>query len=108
MAAERERQGDTEAAAAIMDAATMAPMPVAAPRMAVTNSFGQRAQTSSRWVGAVENPMGVVQAIVNGKLPISLINWSQSELNDVAKKIKVAGVHLGIKVSQEDSFGMRR
>jgi len=108
LAQEREASGDTEAAAAIMEAATMAPMPMAAPRLGVTNSAGQRAQVTARWVGTVAEPMEVLKAILAGKYPVSLIDWKPIELNRAAAAIKAEGVHLGLRVSKEESLGMRR
>lgn len=108
LAQEREAQGDTKAAEAIMEAATMAPQPLAAPRMATTSSLGHRTATTATWRGEVADPMTLLRAILELKVPIDVINWSQAELNAVARKVKVEGVHHGIKVSKEESLGMRR
>lgn len=107
LASEREAQGDAAGAAAIVEAATTAPAPLPPRRMAPTNSFGHRTQTAKRWVGSVVEPMTVLKAILEGKVGIDIIDWRQVELNAIAKKIGVAGVHHGIKCEQSESLGLR-
>lgn len=108
LAQQRESAGDTAGAQAIVEAATMAPPPRPAPRMTMTSTSGRAFVTRKAWVGKVEKPMDVLKAIVEGKLPISLIGeWSQSELNKFAKATSVAGVFCGVKVAQEETGGTR-
>lgn len=99
--------GNTDAAEAVREAVAAAPAPVAVPAVALTRVAGVGTQTRKRWVGTVEKPMAVLQAIIDGKLPISLIEFKPVELNAFATDLKVKGTHLGILVDEVESLGIR-
>lgn len=107
LAAAAEARGDTQTANAILDVATMAPIARSAPRLGGTNSFGRSTNVVKRWTASVESPMEVLQAILQGKLPISLIEWKQAEINKVATTLKVEKTVLGLKVYQSETLQQR-
>lgn len=107
LAAEAEARGETAQAAAILDIATMAPAPQKAPRLGGTNTFGKSTTLAKRWTATVEAPMDVLKAILEGRLPISLIEWRQVELNKVASSLKVEKTIHGLKVFQAESLQQR-
>lgn len=107
LAEEAQARGDHQVANAILDVATTAPVPVAAPRIGGTNTFGKSVNLSKRWTATVEKPMEVLQAILAGNLPISLIDWKQIELNKVASQLKVEKVVHGLKVFQTENLQQR-
>lgn len=107
LAEQAEKRGDTASAEAILEIATVAPVRQAAPRIGGTNSFGKSTNLVKRWTASVEKPMEVLQAIIDGKLPISLIDWKQVELNKVANTLKVEKVVHGLKVFQSESLQQR-
>lgn len=109
LAAEEEAKGNTAVAGMILDAATT-PTPAVKVSTVPTgkNSMGRSTQVKKTWVGEVDSPMVVLRAIVEGKLPVTLVgSWSQSELNRVAGSLKVTGTHLGIKVFERESLTQR-
>lgn len=107
LAAESEARGDTAGASALLDVATMMPAPVVAPRLGGRNSMGRSTGTTKRWVGSVENPMVTLKAIIDGKVPISIIEWKQAELNKIAAALKVTATVNGIKMEQSETLGQR-
>lgn len=107
LAQEAEDRGDTASANAILEVATLAPVPVAAPRLGGTNSFGRSTNVAKRWTATVENPMEVLKAILEGKVPISIIDWKQAELNKVASSLKVEKTVHGLKVFQSENLQQR-
>lgn len=107
LAEDAQKRGDHATADAILDVATTAPVPVAAPRIGGTNTYGKATNVVKRWTASVEKPMEVLQAILDGKLPISLIDWKQVELNKVASQLKVEKTVHGLKVFQSETLQQR-
>lgn len=108
LAEEAQERGDTATASAILDVATMAPVPVAAPRFTGSNAFGKSTSARKVWVASVAEPMVVLKAIIDGKLPISLIKeWSTSELNRIAGAVKAETTSNGLKIEFKESLQQR-
>lgn len=107
LAEQTEAAGDAKGAAAILEAATTAPVPVAPVRIGGSNSFGKSSSMTKRWVGTVEKPFEVLAAIISGKYPIDMIQFQQAELNAAAKKIGAKGTFNGLKVDQSETLGNR-
>jgi hypothetical protein len=108
LAEEAEKRGDTAAADAILQVATLAPVTPAPMRLGGTNSFGKSTNTVKRWTGTVDNPMDVLRAILDGKLPISIVgSWSQVEINKVATSLKVEKTVHGLKLFQSENIQQR-
>lgn len=107
LAEQAQARGDHATANAILEVATTAPVPVARQRIGGTNSFGRSTAPVKRWTASVERPMEVLQAIIEGKLPISLIDWRQVELNKIASDLKVEKVVHGLKVFQTSTLQQR-
>lgn len=107
LAEEAQSKGDTSGAHALLEVATMLPAPVVAPRLGGRNSMGMSTGTTKRWVGTVENPMVLLKAIIDGKVPISVIEWRQAELNKIAAGLKVTATVNGIKMEQSETLGQR-
>ncbi|HSV90945.1 MAG TPA: hypothetical protein VLH80_07580 [Nitrospiraceae bacterium] len=107
LAAEAEARGDTAAAEAILDVAVMVPVPVEPLKLGGTNAYGKSTNVVKRWTATVENPMEVLKAILAGQIPISIIDWKQSELNKVASNLKVEKSLLGLKVYQTETLQQR-
>jgi hypothetical protein len=107
LAEEAAQRGDHAVADAILDVATQAPVMTSRPRIGGTNSFGRSTAVTKRWTASVDKPMEVLQAIIDGKLPISLIDWKQVELNKVATTLKVEKTVMGLKVFQSESLQQR-
>jgi hypothetical protein len=108
LAQEAEERGDTAGADAILQVATMAPVTAAPLRLGGTNSFGKSTSTVKRWTGSVDNPMEVLRAILDGKLPISIVSgWSQVEINKVSSTLKVEKTVHGLKLFQSENIQQR-
>lgn len=107
LAEEAQSKGDTGGAHALLEVATMLPAPVFAPRLGGRNSMGKSMSTTKRWVGSVENPMLLLKAIIDGKVPISVLEWKQAELNKIAAGLKVTATVNGIKMEQSETLGQR-
>lgn len=107
LAQEAEDRGDTAAASAILEVATLAPVAPAPMRLGGTNSFGKSTHTVKRWTASVENPMELLKAIFDGRIPISVIDWKQLELNKVAAALKVEKTVFGLKVYQTETTQQR-
>lgn len=107
LAAESESRGDTAGASALLEVATMMPVAYAAPRLGGRNSMGKSTGTTKRWVGSVENPMVLLKAIIDGKVPISVIEWRTAELNKIAAGLRVTATVNGIKMEQSETLGQR-
>lgn len=107
LAEEAQKRGDHAVADAILQVATTAPVPAARPKIGGTNSFGRSTSVAKRWTATIEKPMDVLKAILEGSLPISLIEWKQAELNKVATTLKVEKVVHGLKVFQSESLQQR-
>lgn len=107
LAEQAEKSGDTAGAAAIMEVATMAPAPKPAMRVGGRNTFGKSDNLTKRWTASVENPMEVLKAILEGKVPISILEWKQAELNKVASQLKVEKSIFGLKIFQTESLQQR-
>jgi hypothetical protein len=107
LAEEERAKGNTEVAAAIEDAAAAAPAPRVETAISNVRVDGARAQVTKTWTGEVIKPMVVLQAILDGKVPISVIDWSQSGLNAHARDLKVEGEFNGIKIFEKSSLGVR-
>lgn len=104
LAQEAEDRGDSATASAILDVATTAPVPVPRTRLGGTNSYGKSHHIVKRWTASVDSPMQLLQAILDGKVPISIIEWKQAELNKVAANLRVEKIVHGIKVFQTENL----
>lgn len=107
LAEESQARGDTSGAHALLEVATMMPAPYPAPRLGGRNSMGKSTGTTKRWVGTVENPMVLLRAIIDGKVPISVLEWRPAELNKIAAALKVTATVNGIKMEQSETLGQR-
>lgn len=107
LAEQTQAAGDTKGAAAILEAAVVAPVSVPQVRIGGSNSFGMSSSMTKRWVGSVEKPFEVLAAIISGKFPIDMIEFKQAEMNAAAKKIGVKGTFNGLKVDQSETLGNR-
>lgn len=107
LAAEAEAKGDVAQAESIMEVAVMAPAPRPAVRYGGSNSFGRSTNLVKRWTATVENPMETLKAIIDGKLPISILEWKQAELNKCATKVGVVSKTLGLNIYQTESLQQR-
>lgn len=107
--AEEERQrGNAEGAQAIEEAAAAAPAPQVQSSVSNVRVGGVAAGVTKTWQGTVVAPMEVLKAIIDGKVPISVFEWSQSGLNAYARSIKVAQTVNGIKLEEKETMGVRR
>jgi hypothetical protein len=107
LAEEAEKSGDAAGAAAILDVATMPAQAVAPLKLGGTNTYGKSTNLTKRWTASVDNPMALLNAILAGNVPISIIEWKQVELNKVAASLKVEKTVFGLKVYQTESLGQR-
>jgi hypothetical protein len=107
LAAEREAQGDTQSAQAIMDMAVMLPLRQPSLRLGGRNTFGKSDSIAKRWTASVEQPMEVLKAILAGHIPMSVIDWKQAELNKVASSLKVEKTVHGLKIFQTETLQQR-
>lgn len=108
LAAEQEAKGDTAGAGAILEAATVQPATRAPPRkIGGSNSMGRSTHVAVSWEGRVAEPMVTLKAIIDGKLPITILEWRHAELNRIARDVGVEGVHSGIKVSKVEGLRQR-
>lgn len=107
LAQEAEDRGDTTTAAAILDVATQTPVHVPTTRLGGTNSYGRSTFTAKRWTATVEKPFELLQAIIDGKVSLSVIEWKQAELNKVAASLKVEKTVHGLKVFQTENLQQR-
>lgn len=106
--ADQERAaGNTESAAAIEEAAAAAPAPQVQSAVSNVRVAGAAVQTRVSWNGKVEKPMEVLKAIIEGKVPMNVLEWRQAGLNEFARTLKTKGEFFGIAVSDEESLGIR-
>jgi len=99
--------GHTASADAILDAATAAPARRAPAKVMGSNTFGRSTHVAETWVGRVAEPMAVLKAIIDGKIPVTVIEWRQAELNGIARGVKVEGVYNGIRVEKQEGLRQR-
>lgn len=106
LAQQEQDKGNTTTAAAILDAATTMPAARAAAPIggARTNSMGRSTNVAKVWKGSAEKPMEVLQAIINGVYPISLIQFQEGEMNKAAKTVAATGTFHGLKIEQVESL----
>lgn len=107
LAAESEAKGDTAAAGAILEAAATVPTRAPTRKIGGSNSMGRSTHVATTWEGRVAEPMVALKAILDGKLPITILEWRPAELNRIAREVAVEGVHSGIKVSKAESLRQR-
>lgn len=107
LAADQEAKGDEAGATAILEAATTAAPRPQPRKIAGSNTFGRSTHVAELWVGRVAEPMEVLKAIIAGQLPISLIDWRITELNKVAREVKVVGTFRGIKIEKQEDLRQR-
>lgn len=107
LAEQAEKSGDTAGAEAILEVATMAPTLRPTMRVGGRNTFGKSDSLAKRWTASVENPMEVLKAILEGKVPISVIDWKQVEFNKIASQLKVEKTVFGLKIYQTESLQQR-
>lgn len=115
LAAQAREQGNETTAARIEEmvaAASTAP----APRVGYANYTGKTHGKRVYWNGEVVEPMVALKAILDGKIPISAIEWNKSSLNkiadDMAKKwpegeqrdVVHNTVYLGIKITKDEKL----
>jgi hypothetical protein len=108
LAAKEAESGNTAAADAILDAATL-PTTARAParKIAGSNTFGKSTHIAETWQARVVEPMEVLKAIIAGQLPVTLIDWRQVDLNAVARTVKVEGVYRGLKIEKVEGLRQR-
>lgn len=107
LAEQAEKTGDAAGAAAILEVATMAVVPQVAMRIGGTNTFGKSTNLAKRWTASVDAPMQLLAAIIAGHVPMSVIEWKQSELNKVATTLKVEKSVWGLKIYQTENLEQR-
>lgn len=102
--------GNTEAANQLLDIAASAPKPK-------TGSYnigsgggggGGSAFDRGRWTGVVMDKASVLKAAIEGRFPMDAITISQATLNEKAREIAKETVIDGIKITKEESLGLRR
>lgn len=96
--------GHTEAANQLLDIAASAPKPVTTKR---TVSGGSAFDTT-RWVGEIADKKALLQAAIEGRIPLDKIEISQAYLNERARELKKEMVVDGIKITQSNNLGLRR
>lgn len=106
LAQEQEAKGNTAIAGAILEAATVE-RPVARATPAGTNSFGRSTGSSFTWKGSAAEPMTILGGIIAGKIPISVLEFKDGELNKVAKSVGVEGTFMGIKIEKVEGLRQR-
>jgi len=108
IAAEAEAAGDAAGAEMILDASLkQKPEPKSATPPQVTNSLGGKLGLRRTWKGTVASPETVLRAILDGRLPWSLISWNQAALNEVARGIGQEGVFVGVRCDHVASASVR-
>ena len=55
----------------------------------------------------IVEPMEVLKAIIAGQLPVTLLEWRQVELNQVARSVKVEGTYRGLKIEKVEGLRQR-
>ena len=108
LAEQEAKGGNTAAADAILEAASAA-VPARAPprKIGGSNTFGRSTHVAETWVGRVVEPMEVLKAIIAGQLPVTLLEWRQVELNQVARSVKVEGTYRGLKIEKVEGLRQR-
>jgi hypothetical protein len=107
LAAQEREKGNAEAAQAIEEAVAATPAPQVQSTVSNVRVGGFKVAVPKTWQGEVVAPMDVLRAIIDGKVPISVLEWSQSGLNAYARTIKVEGTHNGIKLEEKATLGVR-
>lgn len=104
-------QGNEKAAEKIEEMAAAAPT-APAPRIGHANVYGRTQAKRVYWNGAAQDPMAILRAVVEGKLPIHIVEFSKSGMNEQAKKHieslpeaeRVEQVFLGIKITKDEKL----
>jgi hypothetical protein len=106
--AEAERKKGNEAgAAAIQEAAAVIPQREVVTSLSSVSFGGMKAGTRKVWQGTVAKPLDVLKAIIEGRVPISVLTWNQADLNRYAVTIKVKGELNGILIDEVESLATR-
>lgn len=107
LAEQAQAAGKHDEANAILDAAISAPPPRAPAKTVVRSSSGKAFSTRKTWTASVVAPMDVLKAILEGRIPITVLEWKQAELNKLAGATRVAGTFNGLKIEEIESGGIR-
>jgi exonuclease VII large subunit len=89
------------------DEAAAAQVVIPAKRSAPVRGFKSSVSTVKTWVGEVVDVKAACLAIAEGRLPASLVSFSQSDLNGLARAIEEEKTVDGVKYSQKISAGVR-
>ncbi len=76
-------------------------------RAAPSRGMKSTVSTVKRWVGEVTDPRAVCAAIAAGRLPLDLVSFSQSELNEMARAVEKETTRDGITYKLEIKAGVR-
>lgn len=115
LAAKAREQGNEKTAERIEEMVAASPT-APTPRVGIANYTGKTHGSRVYWNGEVVEPMVVLRAILDGKIPISAIEFNKSSLNkvadDMAKKwpegperdVVHNTVYLGIKITKDEKL----
>ena len=113
-AAEKAQEASAEEAAPMVeviekqaDAAAQEAEKALTTRSAPVRGNKATLSTKKRWVGEVTDPRAVCAAIGAGRLPLDLVTFSQSELNEMARAVEKETTRDGITYKQEVTAGVR-
>ena len=107
-AVEAEETGDTEKAAAIVDAAADTPKGVVTAPTGRGSFTGASGGVRKTWLGEVADAKDVCAAIADGHLNLDLIKeFSKKAMNSMAKDIEKEGTFLGIKITEKKEMAVR-
>lgn len=111
LAEEARAKGNESTAEKIEEMMAAAPA-APAPRVGHANAYGRTTQKRVFWNGSAHDPMLILKNVVAGNLPLSLVEFSKSGMNAVAKKHieslpeneRKDTVHLGIKIEKSETL----
>jgi hypothetical protein len=104
-------QGQTKVADKIEEMVAAAPV-APAPRVGHVNYSGKTHAKRTYWLGEAQDGMEILRQIVAGKLPMHIVEFSKSGMNEQAKKYidslpeadRKEQVYLGIKITKSDKL----
>jgi len=105
-AEQAEKDGDTDTAEAIVEAAADLPDTVAKAPIA-RGDLGASTSAKTNWLGEVVNLNEFLQAIIDGNIPPDFIEIKQAKLNALAVSRKVEKTNFGIKLYKKISAAVR-
>lgn len=96
-------KGKTEEAATVLD------KPVEVPRVQIAPTLPKPSGVTMKkvWYGECVDMMAMLKGIVEGRLPINLVSYKPSALNDLAKLKGVEGTADGIRMYQDSVVSSR-